>query len=264
MNSSGANRGEENYGASRSRYHCTGRVRHGARGRCIFVVMQPIRVFALVTLLAAAASAQVTSLDEGSFTITRAGNRVGREDFSIRSSTASGAPMLVAHGVVVIGSRRIEPSQNADTSGGVLNYNTTVKESGRVMVTYSGKLARDHYQARALRPEGESSREFRLPPGTVAVEDDVLHQLWLIARRGPGAVVPVLAPLRNAVERVHVELVGTEQLTIDAHEYAARHLRLRTEGTGVTREVWLDASGRLLQVAVPASRLVAVRDDPPR
>ncbi len=227
--------------------------------------MRTLPLLAFVASLATTAHAQVISLDEGSFTISRAGNRVGREDFSIRSSsTTAGGPMLVARGVVSIGQRRIEPSQNADTSGGVLNYNTTVKEGGRDVVVYSGKAARDHYQAHTSRPEGESSREFRLAPGTVAVEDEVMHQLWFVARRGPGAVVTVLAPLRNVIETVHVDLVGDEHITIDGQELPARHLRLRTEGSGVTRDVWLDPSGRLLQVVVPAAKILAVRDDPPR
>ena len=226
--------------------------------------MRPTLLLALAACLAATARAQVISLDEGSFTVMRAGNRVGREDFSIRSSPSAGGPMLVAHGVVAIGSRRIEPKLNADTSGAVLKYETELRESGRTAVTYSGKLVRDHYQARSTRPEGESSREFRLPPGTVAVEDDVVHQLWFITRRGPGATVSVLAPLRNVVETVRVELVGSEPLTIDAHDFEARHLRLRTEGSGVTRDVWVDAAGRLLKVVIPATKIVAVRDESPR
>ena len=226
--------------------------------------MRPLPFAVLVAALATTARAQVISLDEGSFTITRAGARVGREDFSIRSSPARGGSMLNAHGVVVIGARHIEPSQNTDTSGGVLNYNTTVKEGGRDVVIYSGESARDHYRARTSRPEGESSREFRLPPGTVAVEEDVMHQLWFIARRGPGATVEVLAPLRNVIERVHVELVGDEPIAIDGQQVKSRHLRLRTEGSGAIRDVWVDASGRLLQAAIPAAKIVAVRDDPPR
>ena len=91
-----------------------------------------------------------------------------------------------------------------------------------------------------------------------------MHQLWFIARRGPGATVAVLAPLRNVIEQVRVELVGDERLTIDQQEIEARHLRLRTEGTGATRDVWLDASGHILQVAIPAAKILAVRDDPPR
>ncbi len=227
--------------------------------------MRPIRFLALVALLAATAQAQVTSLDEGSFTVMRGGDRVGREDFSIRSSpVGGGGEMLVAHGVVVIGARRIEPSLNADSSGAVLKYQTEVREGGRSTVTYSGELARDHYRARASRPDGESSREFRLPPGTVVAEDEVIHQLWFIARRGAGSAVPVLAPLRNVVETVHVELVGTEPLRIDTRDVEARHLRLRTEGSGATRDVWLDAAGHLLKVVIPATKITAVRDDPPR
>jgi hypothetical protein len=224
--------------------------------------MRPILAIAFVATLAATARAQVISLDEGSFTIMRGGVRVGREDFSIRSSPGSGG--IVAHGVVALGVRHIEPSQNADTNGAVRNYNTTIKDGPRNVVIYSGVFARDHYRARTLRPEGESWREFRLPAATVAVEDDVIHQLWFITRRGPGAAVPVLAPLRNAIELVRVELVGNERLTIDQHEMEARHLRLRTEGSGAIRDVWLDASGRILQAAIPAARILAVRDDPPR
>ncbi|MFI5246256.1 MAG: hypothetical protein ACHQQR_13565 [Gemmatimonadales bacterium] len=225
--------------------------------------MRPICLLILAGCLAATARAQVVSLDEGSFTLTRSGERLGREDFSIRSSASTGGPPFVAHAVVSIGTRRIEPRLNADSSGGVFNYDTEIRENGRVSVTYSGTSARDHYQARTRRPDGESLREFRLPPGTVAVEDDVVHQLWFIARRGPGAIVPVLAPLRNVVETVRVELVGTENLTLDSRDFRARHLRLRTEGSGATRDVWVDASGHLLKAEIPAARLVAVREEPP-
>ena len=166
--------------------------------------------------------------------------------------------------VVVIGNRRIEPSLNAEPNGAVLKYQTEVRENGVSVVRYSGELARDHYHAQSFRADGESSREFRLPPGTIAAEDDVLHQLWFIARRGPGAVVPVLAPLRNAVETVRVELVGNERITIDMHDLDARHLRFRTEGSAATRDVWVDAAGHLLKVVIPATKITAVRDETPR
>ena len=119
--------------------------------------MRPISLLLLSACLAAPALAQVTSLDEGSFTIMRAGERVGREDFSIRSSAAAGGVVLVAHGIVAIGTRRVEPSLNADTSGTVLKYQTEVREGGRIALTYSGMAARDHFTARSNRPDGESS-----------------------------------------------------------------------------------------------------------
>jgi hypothetical protein len=194
----------------------------------------------------------------------RGSDRIGREDFSIRSSKSPAGAVLVAHGVVALGPKRIEPVLKSDSAGNVTEYDTEIRENGRVSVTYAGKLARDHYHARTLRLDGESSREFRLPPGTVAAEDDVIHQLWFIARRGPGASVPVLAPLRNVVETVRVELVGNEHLSIDARDFDARHLRLRTDGTGATRDVWVDAAGHLLKVVIPATKITAVRDESPR
>ncbi|HEV8409676.1 MAG TPA: hypothetical protein VGQ30_04145 [Gemmatimonadaceae bacterium] len=226
--------------------------------------MQPISVLAMVATLATALHAQVTTLDEGSFTIMRGTDRVGREDFSIRKSISPSGTTFIAHGVVALGPKRIEPVLKSDSAGNVSEYDSEIRESGRVSVSYAGKLARDHYHARILRIDGESSREFRLPPGTVAVEDEIIHQLWFIARRGPGASVPVLSPLRSAVETVHVELVGDEHLSIDSKDFETRHLRLRTEGTGAIRDVWIDAAGRLLKVMIPATKIVAVRDESPR
>jgi hypothetical protein len=207
------------------------------------------------------ARSQVTSLDEGSFTIIRDGERVGREDFSVRSTPGSGAPVLVAQGKVAIGTRRVSPALNADTTGFVLRYQSEVRVDGRVVESYSGVRSRDHYAARVHREDGESAREFRLPRGTVAVDDEVVHQLWFVARRGAGSVVPVLVPGRNLVETVRVELVGPERLAIDVREFDTTHLRLRTDGTGVVRDVWIDSAGHMLKVAIPGLKLVAVRDD---
>lgn len=206
-------------------------------------------------------AAQVTSADEGSFALLRAGERMGREDFSIRSAPSATGPILVAQGTVVIGTRRIKPGLNTDTSGAVLRYQNEVRSEGRVQESYSGQVTRDHYAARVLRDDGESLREFRLPPGTVVVDDDVCHQLWFVARRGAGARVPVLAPRRNVIETIVIELIGLETLGIDVQEFAVRHLRLRTEETGVMREVWMDDRGRILKVAMPAQQLVALRED---
>ena len=71
----------------------------------------------------------------------------------------------------------------------------------------------------------------------------------------------MLVPRRNVVETVRVELVGPEQLTIDVSEFDTTHLRLRTAGTGVVRDVWIDGSGRMLKVVIPGLKIVAVRDD---
>lgn len=208
-----------------------------------------------------ACAAQVLSVDEGSFSLVKAGERLGREDFSIRSAPSAAGPIFVAQATILLGGRRIRPGLNADTSGAVLRYQNEVRVDGLVQESYSGQVTRDHYAARTQRGDGESLREFRLPAGTVVVDDQVCHQLWFVARRGAGAEVRVLAPQRNVVETIAVELVGTETLAIDVQEFTVQHLRLRTMETGVTRDVWLDARGRVLKVAVPAEQLVALRED---
>jgi hypothetical protein len=221
---------------------------------------------ATLLLLAAAAvpaGSQIVSLDEGSLTLVRDGARLGREDFSIRSApgTASGGVVLVAQGNMIAGTRRFVTGLNADTAGFPLRYQTDLRVDGRAVESYSGLTTRDHYASRANRENGESAREFRLPVGTVLAEDNVLHQLWFVARRGHGAVVPVLVPGRNVVEMVKVELVGTEKLTLEAREFDARHFRLTAASSGTARDVWLDPAGRLLKVVVPSLKLVAVREE---
>jgi hypothetical protein len=220
---------------------------------------------ALACAVAPVASAQVMSIDEGSFTLIRDGERVGREDFSIRSTLAApGGRTIVAQATIVLGSRRLLPGLNADTAGFPLRVQSEVRDDRVRVESYSGQTARDHYSSRAQRPSGESAREFRLPVGTVAADDEVMHQLWFIARRGAGAVVPVLVPQRNLVELVRVSTVANERLTIDDRDLEARHLRLRVDGSPVVRDVWVDSSGRVLKVEIPARKWVAVRDEAPR
>ena len=205
------------------------------------------------------AGAQVVSLDEGSFTLYRDGERIGREDFSIRSAPGANGRVLVAQATQAIGTRRIAPGINADTSGFPFRYQREVRDSDRTVESYSGQTSRDRYSSRLQHADGESAREFRLPVGAVAADDDIVHQLWFIARRGAGSTVPVLVPRRNVVESVRVELVGAEPLSIDLRRFETIRLALRTTG-GAVREVWLGPDGRILKAAIPALHLVALRD----
>ena len=211
-------------------------------------------------LAAVPADAQVRILDEGSFTLYRNGDRVGREDFSIREAPGADGQVLVAQATVAIGQRRIAPGVNADTTGFPTRYQREVRDSGVLIETYSGVTAGGLYSSRLVSPVGESSREFRLPRGTVAADDDIIHQLWFITRRGPGATVPVLAPRRNAVDQVRVERVAAERISIDLREFQTTHLAIHTVATGTVRDVWVDNAGHIIKASIPAIGLVALRD----
>ncbi len=216
---------------------------------------------ALTIALPAIVGAQVVSLDEGSFSLIREGERAGHENFSIRSIPGASERTIIARATVLSGPRRVDPILSADSSGFPAAYQSMVRVDGRELQRYAGVTAGSHYTSRAQLPDGESAREFRLVPGTVAVDDEIVHQLWFIARRGAGSVVPVLVPNRNVVEQVRVEAVGQERLTIDTRDIEVTHLRLVTLGSKVMRELWLDAGGRIVKAEIPALRLLAVRDD---
>ncbi len=217
--------------------------------------------FALATALAAGtAEAQVVVLDEGSFTLYKDGERIGREDFSIRTAPGGDGRVLVAQATVATGDRRVAPGINADTSGLPSRYQREVRVAGKVVESYRGQATRGRYSSSLMHSDGESAREFRLPAGTVAADDDIVHQLWFIARRGAGATVSVLVPRRNVVEMVRIETAGPERLSIDLRQYEATRLVLRTAVAGAVREVWVGADGRILKAAIPALGLVALRD----
>ena len=122
-----------------------------------------------VSVVAAPASGQVAAIDEGSFTLYRDGERIGREDFSIRSAPGASGRVLVAQATIASGLRRIAPGLNADTTGFPARYQCEIRDSGRVVETYSGQAARERFASRLLRADGESAREFRLPAGTVTM-----------------------------------------------------------------------------------------------
>lgn len=213
-----------------------------------------------LAVAASPARAQVRILDEGSFTLYRNGDRVGREDFSIREAPGADGRVLVAQATVAIGQRRITPGVNADTAGFPSRYQREVRDSGVLVEAYSGITSGGLYSSRLVSPAGESAREFRLPLGTVAADDDIIHQLWFITRRGPGAVMPVLAPRRNTVDEVRVEKVGAERISIDLRQFQTTHLSIHTQGTGAVRDVWIDGGGRIIKASIPSLGLVALRD----
>ena len=76
--------------------------------------------------LALPASAQVAVVDEGSFTISHNGSRIGREEFAIRRTPNPGGDVLVANATVVYTDRRVSPALQTDAAGAPLRYQVEV------------------------------------------------------------------------------------------------------------------------------------------
>lgn len=216
-----------------------------------------------VALLAGALPGQVTTVDEGSFTISRNGQTVGREEFTIRSTPGAGGAHFVARGTVSYTDRRLAPALSADSAGAPLQYQVEVKSGTETEEMLSGKVGRGRFSARIQTPKGESAREYIVADGALIIDDDVFHQYFFLARADRAGTVPVVVPRRNVQLSMQVSQQGDEQLSIGGRVLPGRRLLL-TEPGGATRDVWVDARGRVLKVSIPARGVVAVRDDPPK
>ncbi|MHB8838410.1 MAG: hypothetical protein ACYC7F_05600 [Gemmatimonadaceae bacterium] len=226
--------------------------------------MRASTLFLASVLVSRAALGQATVTDDGSLTISRAGNRIGREDFSIRHvPTTAGAYETLTRGVVVTGAHRITVDLSADSIGLPVRFQFKSADDGRNSDSYRAEVSGRRFSARSIRVAGESARELLLPPGTLIVEDDVLHLLPFVVARGAG-VVPAVVPSRGVVVRLTVEDAGTDHVFIALQSIEARKYVVREGGGGLSREVWMDTAGHLLKVAIPSRQLIAVRDDAPR
>ena len=228
--------------------------------------MPAMRHLAVAALVAATpAAAQVSMVDEGSFTITQNGTRIGREDFRIRRTPTSGTSVnFVASATVDLGDRQLAPDLRTDTHGGLVAYRVEVRSGAVAQERLKGAVERGLFTAVLTSARGEAAREYMVSDGAVILDDDVYHQYYFVAsnpaRRG---VLPVVVPRRNVQVTMRVESKGSEAVTVGGRSMAASHLVL-TEPGGGSRDVWADAEGRVLRVAIPASGIVAERDEAPR
>lgn len=207
-------------------------------------------------------TAQAVSIDEGSFTITRGGNRVGREDFVIRRTPGAGGDNVVATSTVAIDDRRITTALQADSSGAPLRYQVEVKNDAGVQERLKGQIGGGRISLLTRTPSGEAAKEYVVTDGAIVLDDDVFHQYYFL-NRVRGGSVPVIVPRRNVQVTMRIEERGTVRLSIGGSSLQARLLVL-TDPSGAARQVWLDPKGRVLKVALDDKGLAATRDEPPR
>ncbi|MFM8603835.1 MAG: hypothetical protein ACKOC2_07065 [Gemmatimonadota bacterium] len=223
-----------------------------------------VLIIAIHTLLPPRqAGGQVTVVEEGTFSLLRQEVRIGREDFSIRRVQSSSGTTMIAQANVTTGEVRRTVVLTVDSAGYPLRYSHETFQAGRSAETTTGESRGTIWSGRTLSLLGESAREFRLPPGTLAGDEDIAHQVWFLLRFRTEGPMGRLAP--RAVERQKVVLSpsGSELLRFGTVDVAAQRWVIRA-GDLVVQEVWTDSRGRLLRVRFPTLDLDAVRDDIPR
>lgn len=201
------------------------------------------------------ASAQTTTIDEGSFTVTRAG-RTGREDFRIVRVAAAGTA-LVATGTSVNGTSRVVAVLRTDTTGIPLEFQLDGREANELRERITIQATRDRLTARSQSPRGESAREYFIRPGMVVIDDEFAHEYYFLTLQGRDAVTAVL-PRRNELTQLHVIPKGDEAIEIGGTRVTAHHYLVSDSIS--ERQLWTDTAGRVLRVEAPALALTAVRD----
>lgn len=206
--------------------------------------------------------AQVTVLEEGTFSLVQRGVRVGREDFSIRRVQASSGNTMIAQANIVVGDQRRTVALSVDSLGSPLRYRSEVFQAGRSSELATGEARGSLWSGRSLSALGESAREFRLAAGTLAAEDDVVHQIWFLFRFRSEEPMTVLAPPTFRVAAVTITPTSSELLRIGTANVASQRWVIRS-GEAVIQEIWTDTRGRLLRVRFVARELEAIRDELP-
>ena len=224
----------------------------------------PLVLASSLLVLNSPVSAQGTRIvDEGSFTISVNSRTVGRENFRISAANRGNVTEYVARADVTYGDRKVTPVLNAGPDGTVAEYTVTTR-SGGTSESWSGAMAGGRLNAQIASGRGTAAREYMVPVGTLVLDDEIIHHHWFLALRSHDGSMPVVVPRRADVKStVSMATVGEETLQIGNHDLQAVHLRATVSG-GEVHDIWVDKSGRLLKVALPARSLVAVRDDPPR
>ena len=213
-----------------------------------------------------AVAAQVTTADEGTFTVTREGNRIGREEFRIMKQPVAGSVGYVARGLGAYGDRRVTAALQTDASGSPLGYQVDVKNGVEVESRLTAQILHGRLSTQIRTSRGEAANEFATGEGTVLLDEEMYHQYFFLPLSGrlggASADMSVLVPRRNAQGALRVNRGGADPVTIAGQSLAATRYVLSSPGAP-ERHVWLDAGGRVLKVSVPSQAIVVLRDDPP-
>jgi hypothetical protein len=217
-----------------------------------------------VVLASSPASAQVATVDEGSFTIFQRGTRLGHEDFRIRRMPVTDSTAeYVASAVVAYPGRRLSPDLRTGTRGGPLAYTLESKNGSLLQERVSGQFGRGRFSAVRKTPDGESTKEYALGEGALILDDEVFSQYYFVAQPGRTGSFAVVCPRSSSQTTLRIEDRGSDRVRIGGTAVDARHIVLH-EAAGHDREVWVDSRGRVLQVSIPSRDLMAVRDELPR
>src|SRR6185436_1456268 len=224
----------------------------------------PLRPVLLgLTLSSITLGAQSSAVvDEGTFMVSQRGAPLGREAFRIVRAPAPGGQVYRATGQSALGDTRVTTSLGTDSLGVPVSYESELSLKGEVTQRLQGRGRPGRLAILMNTKTGESAREYVLNNGTLLLDEDIFHHFFFVALALPRSQLGAISPRIGQQLRLQLEELGEDTVDVGGKPMPARRYALSAPG-GTTRDIWIDAKGRLLKVAIPAKGLVAVRDDPP-
>jgi len=222
--------------------------------------MRPRSVVPLLALASAPALAQGRVIDEGVFTITRAGAPAATESFKI-AHVEGGA--ILATGQFSGGGRRVTSSLTTDSVGTPIKYKLLAYDNGALVQDISALAQGGRLSTLAKDGHGnESMTEYPLAAGkSLILENDLVHQTYFVVLSKRSGAVSVIEPRGAHRLTLTLATIGPEPVTIGGRSTTATHYSL---GNGLgRRDFWVDSAGRLLRVET-SQGLKAIREELPR
>jgi hypothetical protein len=209
---------------------------------------------------------QNVAIDENSFRIYLEGEEKGRESFSIRQIGPAAQQQMILRGTVDLdlpeGQVTLAPAMEVrGPDFGVSDYQ--IKISGAETTDITVRVSGNRFLERIVASSGERLREFRAGPGSILLDQGIVHHYYLLNPFLPetGAVsLTVLIPRTTRQIRMTLSFVGEEEVRVggllvsDARRY---HL----EGGDHPRDIWIDTQGRVLRLEIPSLSFVAEREN---
>lgn len=236
--------------------------------RTLVVTLGPALLLAAVVLPVrpVPAQAQNVVVDQGTFLLSRDGEPVGTESFTIRRSGTDRDVRLILTAEARVrtpaGERRTTSALEASgPERRITAYQ--IKESGERTVEVYLTLSGRRFQARVVTPEGEQLREYLADPAVAIVEEEMAHHYHLVAARlrDGRTSVPAVSPRSGSQRRLELRNAGTDPVRIAGRNISARHFVVQDDGS--TRDVWTDDRGRVLRVVNRDTGFRAERRDAP-
>ncbi|MFP3947245.1 MAG: DUF6134 family protein [Gemmatimonadota bacterium] len=210
--------------------------------------------------------AQGAVVDQGTFLLSRSGQAIGTESFTIRRTGGGQNANYVATGEIEIDvdgeERRISVALEAATSGSVVSA-YQLKEGGAHQTEIYLTRSDRRFQARVVTSAGEQVREYRAAPGIVLLEQWVTHHYFFTVAKIDGArtMLPALTPRTGERFDLEISDTGTERIQMAGEAVQARRIQLTNGGT--ERDLWVDEQGRVLLVVDHETGFRAERRDLP-